>query len=252
MNYNSLLTNIYDQDLAMQEEVLTAVATEVRRSPALTQTFLNNKMFFAGWDDYIKERGGSFLTEPSLDLYDKYGQLKDVGKLWIPLYDLRDDCIGFGFYDDGTANPGAPVKYRMQRTFEVSKYINVRRQTYIDAIKDGYIFVCDGFMDKYHIEAYDMHSASLYGSSLSTHKLHLLKAIDNVILCMDNDEAGVRLANTMTSLLPNVHILKQQSGKDMDDYLKNNDKHHALLTEYKEYVLRNRMADRVYELEVCS
>lgn len=251
MNYNHLITSIYNDDYELQSDVLTMVATDTRRSPILKETFLHNKLFVAYYSDYIKEKGGGYLTDTKLDLYDKFGSLKDEAKLWIPLYSLHDDVIGFAFYDDGSVDSDAPVKYRMQRTFDVRNHMNIRKQTYIDAIKDGYIFVCDGFMDKYHIEAYGMHSASLYGSSLSMHKLNMLRAVEHVILCMDNDEAGDRLAKQLREKLPNVHILKQKAGKDMDDYLKSNTGNHKLLEEYLVSLTRGNKHNLVYQLGVA-
>lgn len=250
MKYNHLVNAIYRDDYRLQESMLESTATEIRKSPVLKDTFIHNKLFVAYYSDYIKEKGGNVLTDTSLDLYNKFGELKDEAKLWIPLYSLYDDVIGFAFYDDGSVDENAPVKYRMQRTFDVRNHMNVRRQTYIDAIKDGYILVNDGFMDKYHIEAYGMHSASLYGSSLSMHKLNMLRAVKHVVLCMDNDEAGTRLAKQMREQLGNVHILKQNVGKDMDDYLKANKDNHKLLKEYVSSLATSRRYSSVYKLGV--
>lgn len=251
MNYNHLVEAIYRDDYQLQESMLASAASDIRKSPVLKDTFIHNKLFVAYYGEYIKDKGGSSLTDTSLDLYNKYGELKDEAKLWIPLYSLYDDVIGFAFYDDGSIDDNAPVKYRMQRTFDVRNHMNIRRQTYIDAIKDGYILVNDGFMDKYHIEAYGIHSASLYGSSLSMHKLNMLRAIDHVVLCMDNDEAGSRLAKQMREQLGNVHILKQRAGKDMDDYLKSNPNNYKLLQEYVSSLTTSRRYSSVYELGVA-
>lgn len=251
MKFNNVVESVWESDAERQREILPMLASEIRHSPGLEKVFEANKMFFVDSHDFLPNLVGDYITDPSLDIYTREGDCKELGKLWIPLYDLNDDVVAFAFWDCGLipSKSKHPIKYRMQRQGVAwNKYMNIRRDTFLSGLSSGVIFVNDGFMDKFHLEMYGMPASSLYGSNLSTLRKVYLSAFKHVILCRDNDNAGEMLEEKFLDELPNSIILKHGMGKDMDDYLKSSPIAHKHVIEFYELVRKGGFSLRKHTL----
>lgn len=233
MIFNNLVNKIYETDYDNQKELLTQIATDIRHLPS-PNVLLNNKMFFVTDNDYLTNMVGDFIKDESLGMYHK-GNCKGLFKLWIPIYDFNDDIVGFAWYSDGSierAEDRPHIKYQLQTgTFIKRRFLNIRRHTYLQALKEGYLCTCDGFFDKYHLEEVGLLSDSTLGSDITEYRAFYLSFIKHHFLLMDNDEAGLKLAEQMKQFNPNsyVTIVKQSVGKDADDYLKFDPKNKFIL-----------------------
>lgn len=252
MKFNNLIDKVWDTDAEQQKEYLELIARDVRKSPDLVKIFIENKMIFVPEnDDYLPNITGEWITDPVFDIYNRNGECKEYAKLWIPLYDFDDNIISFAFYDGGWMDRGSSqlIKYRMQRMdIPWNKYMNIRRHTMKKALEEQVIFINDGFMDKFQLDLIGVPSASLYGSNISTHRELYLRSIKNVVLCRDNDNAGVLLEEKFLKLFPNGIVLEQSVGKDMDDYLKDSPNNADHLLEFYNEVKGGRFKFPKYSL----
>ena len=224
MIFNNLPKKIYEEDYEFQMEMLNTISKDIRKLPS-SNTFLKNNMFFVPSDDYLPNLVGEYIKDESLGLYKREDCLGKF-KLWIPVYDFNDDIVGFAWYSDGSIEKELEIthiKYRMQvGTFIKNRFLNIRRETYLQAIREKYLCICDGFMDKYHLEEIGLLSTSTYGSDFSVYRSFFLSFIETLFVFMDNDEAGFKLVNQIKELEPECRIIvvKQAYGKDIDDFLK--------------------------------
>ena len=251
MIFNNIVESVWESDAERQREILSMLASDIRHSPGLERVFEKNKMFFVDSHEFLPNLVGDYVKEPMLDFYTRDGECKELGKLWIPLYNLNDDVVAFAFWDCGLIPSKAkyPIKYRMQRQeIAWNKYMNIRRQTFVEGLNSGVIFVNDGFMDKFHLELHNIPSSSLYGSNLSTLRKLYLSAFKYVVFCRDNDNAGELLEDRFLKELPGSIILKHGMGKDMDDYLKSSPDAYKHVVEFYELVRKGGFLLREYTL----
>lgn len=190
-----------------------------------------------GWDNLIramKEKGfdkdelvraGLAVTRDG-KVYDKFRD-----RLMFPVIDMRGDVIAFGGRAIGEAEP----KYlNSPETLVFSK----RRALYgINLAKNskrGNIILCEGNMDvvTLHQAGFDNAVASM-GTSLTTEQTRLISRFaKEIIICYDNDPAGVKATERALEILKNseftVKVLKLPNkivdGKaqkcDADDFIK--------------------------------
>lgn len=162
-----------------------------------------------------------------------------IWRITFPIYDHKDLLVGFG---GRTLNPNVPAKYvnsPQNILFDKSRIFyafNIAKEN-IGQKKE--IIVCEGYMDAiaFHKAGFN-NAVAVLGTALTEHHLPLIRRYDaKVILCFDNDEAGLKAATRSAFLLSTnkidgkVAIL--QGGKDPAELVAKNEstKLHDILDE---------------------
>ncbi|HFN3227918.1 TPA: DNA primase [Campylobacter jejuni] len=162
-----------------------------------------------------------------------------IWRITFPIYDHKDLLVGFG---GRTLNPNAPAKYvnsPQNILFDKSRIFYAFNIAKENIAKKKEIIVCEGYMDAiaFHKAGFN-NAVAVLGTALTEHHLPLIRRYDaKVILCFDNDEAGLKAATRSAFLLSTnkidgkVAIL--QGGKDPAELVVKNEstKLHNILDE---------------------
>lgn len=162
-----------------------------------------------------------------------------IWRITFPIYDHKDLLVGFG---GRTLNPNIPAKYvnsPQNILFDKSRIFYAFNIAKENIAKKKEIIVCEGYMDAiaFHKAGFN-NAVAVLGTALTEHHLPLIRRYDaKVILCFDNDEAGLKAATRSAFLLSTnkidgkVAIL--QGGKDPAELVAKNEstKLHDILDE---------------------
>ncbi|EAI5278382.1 DNA primase [Campylobacter jejuni] len=162
-----------------------------------------------------------------------------IWRITFPIYDHKDLLVGFG---GRTLNPNVPAKYvnsPQNILFDKSRIFYAFNIAKENIAKKKEIIVCEGYMDAiaFHKAGFN-NAVAVLGTALTEHHLPLIHRYDaKVILCFDNDEAGLKAATRSAFLLSTnkidgkVAIL--QGGKDPAELVAKNEstKLHNILDE---------------------
>ncbi|MBW1488024.1 DNA primase [Campylobacter jejuni] len=162
-----------------------------------------------------------------------------IWRITFPIYDHKDLLVGFG---GRTLNPNVPAKYvnsPQNILFDKSRIFYAFNIAKENIAKKKEIIVCEGYMDAiaFHKAGFN-NAVAVLGTALTEHRLPLIRRYDaKVILCFDNDEAGLKAATRSAFLLSTnkidgkVAIL--QGGKDPAELVAKNEstKLHNILDE---------------------
>ncbi|EAH9571972.1 TPA: DNA primase [Campylobacter jejuni] len=162
-----------------------------------------------------------------------------IWRITFPIYDHKDLLVGFG---GRTLNPNVPTKYvnsPQNILFDKSRIFYAFNIAKENIAKKKEIIVCEGYMDAiaFHKAGFN-NAVAVLGTALTEHHLPLIRRYDaKVILCFDNDEAGLKAATRSAFLLSTnkidgkVAIL--QGGKDPAELVAKNEstKLHNILDE---------------------
>ncbi len=162
-----------------------------------------------------------------------------IWRITFPIYDHKDLLVGFG---GRTLNPNVPAKYvnsPQNILFDKSRIFYAFNVAKENIAKKKEIIVCEGYMDAiaFHKAGFN-NAVAVLGTALTEHHLPLIRRYDaKVILCFDNDEAGLKAATRSAFLLSTnkidgkVAIL--QGGKDPAELVAKNEstKLHNILDE---------------------
>ncbi|EAO7171187.1 DNA primase [Campylobacter jejuni] len=162
-----------------------------------------------------------------------------IWRITFPIYDHKDLLVGFG---GRTLNPNVPAKYvnsPQNILFDKSRIFYAFNIAKENIAQKKEIIVCEGYMDAIAFHKAGFNNAiAVLGTALTEHHLPLIRRYDaKVILCFDNDEAGLKAATRSAFLLSTnkidgkVAIL--QGGKDPAELVAKNEstKLHDILDE---------------------
>lgn len=138
------------------------------------------------------------------------------GTVIIPI----KDSFGTLLFNKYRRNPWSDVgpKYWYSKGGHVAIY-NPKAMEYPD---DELLIYCEGEFDTLAIESLGIHSCTSTGgaSSFQEHWAVFFENKTNVIICLDNDEAGVKGSIKIQQLIPQAKILFLPNGyKDVTEYL---------------------------------
>lgn len=162
-----------------------------------------------------------------------------IWRITFPIYNHKDLLVGFG---GRTLNPNVPAKYvnsPQNILFDKSRIFYAFNIAKENIAQKKEIIVCEGYMDAiaFHKAGFN-NAVAVLGTALTEHHLPLIRRYDaKVILCFDNDEAGLKAATRSAFLLSTnkidgkVAIL--QGGKDPAELVAKNEstKLHDILDE---------------------
>lgn len=204
-------------------------------------------------DDTIKEFGIGLSLDSNDSLFTlltkkKYGEKKlvDIGlvnNVNGNIYDMFTRRITFPLWDkDGNIIGFSARVYRDEK--DVSKYINSREsklfkkgetlynyhQAKDAAKKSKKIIVVEGFMDAIRIASSGIKNVvALQGTAMTEEQIQLLKKLRvDVILCLDNDNAGLMATLSNGEELEKhdikTYVIRLSGEKDPDEYIIKNGK----------------------------
>ncbi|MBZ7972993.1 DNA primase [Campylobacter molothri] len=151
-----------------------------------------------------------------------------IWRITFPIYDQKNTLVGFG---GRTINPNV-----------MAKYVNSPQNIFFDKSRIFYAFhlakdainakkemiICEGYMDAiaFHKAGFN-NAVAVLGTALTEYHLPLIRRYEaKVILCFDNDEAGLRAA-TRSAFLLSTHkidgkVALLEGGKDPAELVANN------------------------------
>ena len=175
---------------------------------------------------YIKSKGYSdeVLKESGLFSYSEKGVFdKFNNRVMFPIMDINNKVIGFGGRVMGDAKP----KYlNSPETVLFDKSKNLYGMNVARATRNGYILICEGYMDviALHQAGFTNAVASL-GTAHTSRQASLIKRYaSEVYLTFDSDGAGVMAALRAIPMLKasglSVKVIDMKPYKDPDEFIK--------------------------------
>ncbi|EAJ7009956.1 DNA primase [Campylobacter coli] len=152
-----------------------------------------------------------------------------IWRITFPIYDHKDLLVGFG---GRTLNPNVAAKYvnsPQNILFDKSRIFYAFNIAKENIAKKKEMIVCEGYMDAiaFHKAGFN-NAVAVLGTALTENHLPLIHRYEaKVILCFDNDEAGLKAATRSAFLLSTnkidgkVAIL--QGGKDPAELVAKNE-----------------------------
>lgn len=198
-------------------------------SSAIVNTFM---LGFAknSWDDllrYVEYKGydkddveklGLIKKSPKGKYYDKYRN-----RIIFPIINHYGNVIGFG----GRSIDNAMPKYLNSPESEIfKKRYNLYGMNIFKKQKNKDIILVEGYMDVIALNNHGIdYAVASLGTALTNDQAKLIKRYaDNVFICYDQDEAGIKAANKAVDifLAENVisKVIKLDKGLDPDDFIK--------------------------------
>lgn len=172
-----------------------------------------------------------------------------VDRVMFPIIDLRGNVIAFG----GRIMSDQKPKYlNTSDTLVFNKSQNLFSLNNAKNSGTRRLILCEGYMDVIAVnQAGFTDAVATLGTSLTTEQAMLMKRYcDEVVICYDSDEAGLKATQRAIGILRNVglvvRVLSIPDGKDPDEFLrKNGDKGPAAF----KYILENSGNDVEYRLQ---
>ncbi len=165
----------------------------------------------------IKASGLVSVTEKGM-----FDRFRD--RVMFPIIDQNGNVIGFG----GRTMKDDPAKYlNTSENLIFRKGHNLYALNFAKASKDGELILCEGYMDVIALHQSGFCNAvATLGTALTPEQARLLKKYtDRVILCYDNDEAGINATRRGLEILSSVdlqvRVLTLRGGKDPDEIIEN-------------------------------
>lgn len=216
--YNDTLNQLRgDKDQRHFNEVFSEIRGAEFSMEDIGAIFIPNDSYLATIDSRWEE--GSSCAYQS-------GMCMLTGEMIAPIKSVRDEVVGFvGFepfiYADVHSGEGSGnyYIYHLAKGHKKSSFLYYPGDSFRDCLH-SHLLVVDGVFDAISLTRAGYHAAALMGSTLSSVHRAIFDIVDNVILCMDNDDAGTKLAQQMTYCCKTVRVLKQPWTKDADECLK--------------------------------
>lgn len=172
-----------------------------------------------------------------------------VDRVMFPIIDLRGNVIAFG----GRIMTDQKPKYlNTSDTLVFNKSQNLFSLNNAKNSGTRRLILCEGYMDVIAVnQAGFADAVATLGTSLTTEQAMLMKRYcDEVVICYDSDEAGLKATQRAIGILRNVglvvRVLSIPDGKDPDEFIrKNGDKGSAAF----KHILENSGNDVEYRLQ---
>lgn len=151
-------------------------------------------------------------------------------RLMFPIKNIYNKTIAFG---GRIINDGQPKYLNSPETllFQKSETLYAENKATSTAYKNNRFVVVEGYMDAIQMHRFGFcETVACLGTAITEHHIRKMwRSVDNIILCMDGDAAGLKAASkAINHALPLLQSGKQlsfvllPSGMDPDDYLNSN------------------------------
>ena len=142
----------------------------------------------------------------------------------FPIIDHRGNVIGFG---GRSLEKDAHAKYlNTAENMVFKKGENVYAMNFAKDSKDGFIILCEGYMDVISLhQAGFTNAIATLGTALTPKQANLIKRYSqSVVVCYDSDEAGKKATKRALDILAiaglGVKVVTVSGGKDPDELMK--------------------------------
>ena len=150
-------------------------------------------------------------------------------RITFPLYDKDGHIVGFsGRIYRGEKEVAKYVNSKESKIFKKGETLYNYHQAANIAKREKFVVVVEGFMDAIRVSLNGLKNVvALQGTALTSEQIELLKKLRcKIILCLDNDNAGLNATlNNGEELIKNgleVHVIRLSGAKDPDEYILQN------------------------------
>lgn len=183
--------------------------------------------FYVPNEEWMVKIFGSEIKSEDWGCY-RGSECKWQNYLVFPVRGVKGEIAGFAGFNPHvyvqSKETGEKVTnyytYSGKELWQKGDFLFGLKGTFLKAVEEGYLILVDGLFDCLSLSGEGFLSMALMGSSVSEKALAQLVFVDKIILAVDNDEAGERLAGFLKRKHPNVRILRQGWVKDADEVLK--------------------------------
>lgn len=226
-----LLNAFYKENLPKHKEILTYLYSRKLDDQDI-------KKFELGFAPKSEETL-RLLTNENINFQDalEVGAIKNqdkefyasfIQRITFPIYDHKNILVGFGGRTLNSSNLAKYVNSPQNKLFDKSRifYAFNLAKDYIAQKKE--IIICEGYMDAIAFHKAGLNNAvAVLGTALTQNHLPLIKRYDaKVVLCFDNDNAGLQAAFKSAFLLSTNKIdgkvILLEGGKDPAELVANN------------------------------
>ncbi len=220
------IKSIWELDCEEQSSFLNVIA-EIRgmKNPEILREIGG---FFVPNEEYMALRFGSVIKGWSFDCYLDDDLCKWSNCFVLPIFDVGNAIVGLcGFnpfrYAEAKETGNKSIGYYYYSSgivFKKGRHVYAQKNAIQRAIEDGYVMIVDGVFDAVSLTDAGFNAWALMGSSLTQEIIVLMRFVKRVILIADNDDAGIKLRETLKCRIRNLEIVTQDYSKDIDDVLK--------------------------------
>lgn len=155
------------------------------------------------------ENDGEYLVRSGLvhdDGSERSGADRFVNRIMFPIRNMRGNTVGFSGRYIGPSDqapkylnsPETEAFKKSERLFGLHEALQLQR-------RPDRIYVVEGQMDVLAARAAGFHAVAAMGSSVSTQQLRtLFSHTDEIVTCMDGDQAGVKATDAMVSSVAEI------------------------------------------------
>ena len=144
------------------------------------------------------------LVDVGVSKISEYGEILDVfnGRITIPIFDENGKSVGFGARTTNNTTKPKYLNTRANKLFDKSNLLFNYHQAKYYARNDEIIIV-EGYMDVISGKAMKMDNVvGTMGTAITQKHIELLKKLNcDILLCLDNDEAG---KDAMIRIIPEL------------------------------------------------
>ena len=222
--YSDLVSRAYEEDYDVQREYLSVIEDQ-RKIPV--EYLMYRGALFIPNNEYIRYFLKSDADNYSCDFY-RNDNCQWTLFITFPIQDLSAETVGLVGWDvqnkylelTGQAQGLPMYKVSPKSVFAREKYflsdVSLLQRTFDSRV----IFITDGVFDSISLNFREIPAISLLGSTFSREILYFLQWYKTIYVVSDNDPAGQVLYKRMKRILPNVHQIKQNKTKDIEELLR--------------------------------
>ena len=167
------------------------------------------------------------ISKVALVNFDKYPYDNFTNRIMFPLHDIKGNLIGFsGRLYDKTDGP----KYLNTRETVIFKkgemlFNYYKAKTFIRNEKQ--VIIVEGYMDAIRLFSSGIKNViAIMGTSLTKEQINIIKKLNSeVVICLDNDQAGLKatyeIGNALKEYNIEIKVIRLSGNKDPDEYIIN-------------------------------
>ncbi len=178
--------------------------------------------------DLLLKKGYGIDKLIELGVVNEHGFDVFARRITFPLWNIDGDIVGFSGRIYRNEDSAKYVNSKETKIFKKGELLYNYHNAKDYAKREKFILVVEGFMDAIRLSANGIKNViALMGTSLTSNHIDLLKKLRvKVILCLDNDDAGLTatINNGMMLIKNNVDvgIIRLSGSKDPDEYILKN------------------------------
>lgn len=180
----------------------------------------------------------------TIETIERFGIYWNGSKIVIPVHDAQGNLLFNKYRRSPTEENVAIPKYQYDSGSSVVLY---NERTLVEAKPDEPIFIVEGEFDCLALENIGVRAVSSTGGA-GTFKpdwARKFQNLNNITICFDGDEAGMKGAAKVQQLLPQAGImaLPFNKGKDITEFLMGNDKAEFFSLQARKYYIPQELAN---------